>query len=177
MRRVIIMIILAGGLLLAAGAPAPETCSIRCFSATQLAAQVSPALADYHNSRYGFSIKYPASFTMEPPPENNDGSTFVSSDGKATLMVFGNFNVFDESLESAYKKACADSAKPAAYRTKGKNWFVISWKEKGMILYKKTYVGKKALNTFQFSYPEAQKERYDRITTRIEGSFSPGPLD
>ena len=174
LKKFILFLILTGAILLAAITPSTvsaETCILT------LAAQESPAWNTYHNSRYGFSIEYPASFTSEPPPENNDGRTFVSRDRKATIAVYGNYNVFDDSLESAMKKALEEIKVPIAYKTKGKNWYVISWKEKEMITYIKTYVGKSALNTFLFTCPAAQKERYDSVTAYCEKSFRPGPLD
>jgi len=45
--------------------------------------------AIYENSRYGFSIDYPADWQMGEAPDNNDGRTFVSPDGDITCHAYG----------------------------------------------------------------------------------------
>jgi hypothetical protein len=131
----------------------------------------------YHNSRYGYSIEYPASFKKQPPPANNDGRTFVSPDGKATLIVYGTFNVFNDTAESAYHKESKEIKDPGAYKTCGKNWYVISWVEGSTVIYVKAYVGKSSLNTFRFTYPSKQSREYNPITTHLEATFRPGAID
>lgn len=131
----------------------------------------------YHNSRYGYSIEYPAGFKKQPPPANNDGRTFISPDGKATLNIYGVFNVFNDTPESSYHKALKEVTDPKPYKTRGKNWYVISWVNGSTIIYTKTYVGKEALNTFIFAYPQSQSKHYTPIITHLEATFRPGPID
>ena len=43
----------------------------------------------YCNARFDFCVEYPASFVNLPPPENNDGLTFLSTDKKTKILAFG----------------------------------------------------------------------------------------
>ncbi|WP_417667888.1 hypothetical protein [Roseibium sp.] len=53
----------------------------------------------YANGRFGTVIDYPAGyFTMLPAPQNDDGRTFESVDGKTRVLVFGSHNFDDKSL-------------------------------------------------------------------------------
>ena len=46
--------------------------------------QANPGFHTYTNSRYGFRIDYPESFIPQQSPENGDGLSFKSQDGKAS---------------------------------------------------------------------------------------------
>ena len=46
----------------------------------------NPEFQTYTNGRYGFRIDCPESFKADPEPENGDGLTLKSEDGKATLV-------------------------------------------------------------------------------------------
>lgn len=53
----------------------------------------------YGNSRFGTVTDYPAGYlSMLPPPENGDGRTFESRDGKARVLVFAGHNFDDKTL-------------------------------------------------------------------------------
>jgi hypothetical protein len=72
----------------------------------------------FGNDRYGFSVDVPASFKASPPPDNNDGLTFNSPDGRAEIRAFGHLlldgeNLVDDAeqysagLHVTYRKATA----------------------------------------------------------------------
>jgi hypothetical protein len=50
------------------------------------------AYRHYRNSRFGVSGDVPSDWKAGPPPENNDGLVFSSSDGAATITVSGILN-------------------------------------------------------------------------------------
>jgi hypothetical protein len=52
----------------------------------------------YSNPRFGATAEYPADlFTVqEPPPENGDGQTFHTADGRAELTIYGTNNLHSE---------------------------------------------------------------------------------
>jgi len=43
----------------------------------------------FSNDRYGFSVDVPASFKASAPPDNNDGLTFNSPDGRVEIRAYG----------------------------------------------------------------------------------------
>ena len=43
----------------------------------------------YENSRYNFSVDYPASWTLGEAPTNNDGREFISQDESVTCRAYG----------------------------------------------------------------------------------------
>ncbi|MFH1597884.1 MAG: hypothetical protein ABIB97_02320 [Patescibacteria group bacterium] len=53
----------------------------------------------YENSRYGFSLNYPASWTLADPPTNNDGRTFISPEEDITCMAYGFNNALAQTLD------------------------------------------------------------------------------
>jgi hypothetical protein len=52
----------------------------------------------YSNPRFGATAEYPADlFTVqEPPPENGDGQTFHTADGRAELTIYDTNNLHSE---------------------------------------------------------------------------------
>lgn len=140
----------------------------------------------YSNSRFGFSISYPANILlMQPPPENGDGRSFVSRDGRAKMLVYGSNNaypVFDDgrmgyTLKELYDlqvKGEGSRAKKrvVSYKTLGSNWFVVSGVEDGKVFYTKTFVrnGQEVI-TFYIEYPQGQKKVYDSMTDVMVKSF------
>src|ERR1700722_305003 len=54
----------------------------------------------YGNDRFGVTADVPADWHAQPPPENGDGLTFLSPDGKASLAVYGRY-VMEDSAASA----------------------------------------------------------------------------
>ena len=69
----------------------------------------SPAFAAewtvYSNPRFGVSIDVPPGFVNDvPEPENGDGLTFHSGDGKADLLVWGNNLVDGDFLDDGMSR-------------------------------------------------------------------------
>ena len=68
--------------------------------ATGAVAQTEEAWKTYVNSRYGYSLCYPASlFRAGAEPDAHDGVTFEGPPG-ATLIVHGSYNATSDSLAS-----------------------------------------------------------------------------
>ena len=73
---------------------------MRRLRITPLSAALLVALANgaqagvwrtYHNTRFGTTADVPASWTMGPPPQNNDGRSFTSPDKRAEITISGIF--------------------------------------------------------------------------------------
>ena len=130
----------------------------------------------YNNSRFGFSVEYPnALLTMQPPPENDDGRTFTSSDNTVEMRVWGQYNAENEKINDRYDTAVKGLGSQPTYTSLGKTGFVISGIKDGKIHYEKTmYRRDKKVGTWftlVIDYPTSQKAKFDPIVTRIARSF------
>jgi hypothetical protein len=150
-----------------------------------LAAALSGASADerwatYVNDRFGFSLTYPADvFIAQPAPENDDGRTLVAADG-AKILVFGGYNVANDTLASKRASLKGLDYALTSYNATGKNWFVVSGHRSidgvDSIFYEK-YIVSAASDTIHsliVTYSAALKARYDPIVDRLAASFA-GP--
>ncbi|WP_411680096.1 hypothetical protein [Clostridium thailandense] len=130
--------------------------------------------ADYYNSRYEFSIKYPSILINGNESENGDGITLIDESGMVKLTVFGSNNIFDITPSQAYKNALKE-VKKASYKKQKDNWYAISWIKDNKIIYKKEVVGKGSINTLIFEYPLTQKKLYDEFLLNLNNYFkTPG---
>jgi hypothetical protein len=129
----------------------------------------------YTNTRFGFSVLYPANFQRHAEPENGDGLSFTSPDSKSILTVTGRqmpgvttSEQFNQRLESINGRV--------TYKRLTAKWFVISWEDpqSQTIGYEKTFVGEGFQNTLEFIYPMDQRKQFDPELTKIAKSFKPG---
>jgi hypothetical protein len=134
----------------------------------------SQSYVKYCNERYGFCLELPNHLVTEPPPVNGDGRRFHDDKG-FLLIASGINNVLDETLIGEMSSQSKDFDK-VTYRTKGKNWFILSGYKGADVLYIKTYVGKGAINHLYIKYPSQRDGVYDEIVGRISRSFKPGGL-
>ena len=144
----------------------------------------SPAFAAewmvYANPRFGVTIDVPPGFLNDvPEPENGDGLTFHSADGKAELLVWGN-NLVDGDFAadgmSRLQGETDDGWGVSYHRVSGKEWNVFSGSKGGRIMYARSIAscqGTQALH-FRIEYPEAQKKEYDAIVKRLGKSLKAG---
>lgn len=138
--------------------------------------RLNPGFQTYTNSRYGFRIDYPESFISQQPPENGDGLTLKSEDGKAELSVSG-MNSAGFTLKDEFDRAVKDVHGELGYNRMGSTWFVVTWTDGDSMGYTKEFVGPASQNSFTFTFPVDQRPQYDSIVTRIEKSFKPGDLE
>jgi hypothetical protein len=134
----------------------------------------------YVNTRYGFSIDYPADFKQDEPSANGDGGVFNSPDGQTQLSSWGSNNVLNDTTQILYDQLIADvnSRKgEIAYKVVRQDWFVLSWLEDNKIFYQKGFVGPGSVNGFVFAYPKDQSMTYDPMTNYIANSFKAGDLN
>jgi hypothetical protein len=128
----------------------------------------------YANDRFAFSVLYPSGvLKMQPPPENNDGRTFLSYDSSVEMRVWGQYNALNRSLREEYVDAQKAFDSEPSYKVLGNSSFVVSGIKNGKIFYQKTLYRKSndAYYTLTFEYPQAQRKKYDPIVTRISKSF------
>ena len=131
----------------------------------------------YANSRFNYSIEYPANLLIprgEAP--NGDGQIFASADGQAQMIIYGTHNVFEQSLQDLFQKESQDAAnakisKQVTYKRQKDNWFVVSGYIGPKIFYQKTFLSNDMFKTFYIEYPEDQRGLYDPILSRLGKSF------
>lgn len=137
--------------------------------------QANPGFQTYTNSRYGFRVDYPESFIPQQPPENGDGLSFKSHDGKATLVVSGGNNdgfTLKEEFDSAIKNIHGQ----LGYNKIGGSWFVVTWTDGSNVGYAKKFVEPGSQNSFRITFPVEQRPQYESVVTAIEKSFKPGNI-
>jgi hypothetical protein len=130
----------------------------------------------YTNNRYGFRVDYPESFVAQQSPENGDGLTLKSEDGKATLVAWG-MNNAGFTLQDQFDNAIKGVHGELGYNKIGRNWFVVSWTDGDNLCYTKEFVGGASETAFTFTFPVEQRPQYDSIVTTIEKSFKPGDIE
>jgi hypothetical protein len=137
---------------------------------------LNPTFRTYTNNRYGFRVDYPLTFRPEAPPENGDGLSFKSQDGKATLDVSG-ANNSGFTLKDEFDSAIRNIQGQLGYNKTGGSWFVVTWTDGDNISYMKEFVGPGSRNSLTITFSVEQKSQYDSVVTAIEKSFRPGDLD
>jgi len=132
---------------------------------------------NYKNNRYGFLIDYPRNFSQGNPPFNGDGLEFISQDGKAKIIAYGtNHGSSEPSIEDICNSELKEIKGNIEYKVLKNNWFIITWKDNGIIYYRKTISGVGSHNTFIISYPEDKANYYNDVVKVIESTFKPGDL-
>ena len=138
-------------------------------------ANAQQAYTKYCNERYGFCVKYPVNFGMEPAPYNNDGRAFYDNEGYF-MRAYGSHNALEHSInaEMKYEEKGFDIV---TYQTAKNNWYVLSGYKDDNIIYIKTYMSpdKSIFYHLRISYPAKFKTEYNEIVSKASKSFKPGP--
>lgn len=130
---------------------------------------------NYFNHRFEYSISYPSDL-LHPQGEaaNGDGQKFLSRDGRAVMLVYGQENIHSQTLPQFYREESRSKAHPnrvVTYKALRGSWFVFSGSESGRIFYQKTLLRNGEFLTFSIEYDASQKSIYDPITATIARSF------
>ena len=82
--------------------------------------------ATYSNPRFGTTADYPADLfaVQDPPPENGDGATFRTADGRAQLAIYGAYNVDSDTPASYVAKY--EELKSATYQRVTAGFYAVS---------------------------------------------------
>ncbi|MYL85009.1 hypothetical protein GTA51_18010 [Desulfovibrio aerotolerans] len=126
----------------------------------------------YGNNRFGFDLCFPAGiFTAQPAPENNDGRTFVSRDGRIELLVWGGHNALNRTLAQAFTEAKQEAGLAVTYQAMKNDWYVVSGYLDGKILYQKTWLRGDVFYNLRLVYAESAREQADPILRAVVKSF------
>ena len=122
----------------------------------------------FGNDRYGFSVDVPAGYTASAAPENDDGRSFTSPDGRSTLAVYGHLFVGvagmieDERQEEQYS---AGDGVRVTYRQVSAEASTFSGLKGERIVYQRavTTCGGTAAAILHAEYPTTQKVFFDPL--------------
>lgn len=132
----------------------------------------------YCNARFGFCVSYPSTFKAQGESDNGDGQEFISSDGKSSLLVYrdGREAIYESEAEcktqSYLSDITSDETKQVTYKKKGENFYVVSGYQGSMIFYQKTIFTEQGMMTAVFTYPSAQKAKYDGYCAKLLETFN-----
>lgn len=156
---------------------------IACLAGADAAPRHRPgyeeAWTTYTNSRFGYSIYYPAGlFAAGQPPENGSGMTFTSRDGRAKIVVFGVHNAEKLSVRE-YRRVLLDEFggyDKLDYSPIGQTWFVLSGYRAENIYYQKVMFtcGGAVISVLSITFPAADKPFYESLVELVEDNFRPG---
>jgi len=140
------------------------------------AGQIRHNYRTYHNSRFDYSISYPADILI-PQGEaiNGDGQKFFSRDRRTEMLVYGSHNSLDQTLKQVYEGQISRRSEHPnriiTYKVLKHDWFVVSGIEDDRIFYQKTFLRNNVFKTFRIEYHEGDKQLFNSITSRISNSF------
>lgn len=130
----------------------------------------------YTDSTYNFKVDIPTFLFKETSSE--EGSSFVSADGKTKLVVYGSDvpSYYDNlDMEMIYDSIVSEIQRETNYDRIGDDWLVISWDDNDTVYYMKYYlITSYEDNVLIMSYPKLQEKAYDDIVTHISQSFIQG---
>ena len=148
-------------------------CLAVVMSAGVAAAQVK--YSNYENGRFGYSIEYPLTLAMQPPPMNGDGRIFLSKNKDVEMRVWGEYNALFRSVQQVFDEALETYGDGVTYKRKLKDSFVVSGTKDGKIFYQKTLYHKfestDVFFTFTIEYPLGQRKLYDAVVEKVSRSF------
>lgn len=142
-------------------------------------APAGPHWEVYLNARFGTGIDYPAHIfsVADPEPDNGDGRSFHSQDGRAKLAVWGSYNAADYSPQSYLDEIV--KPKGATYKKVTPQFFAVSGHQGADIYYQRCNFAAKPDDTIHcvsLTYPADQAAIYNDITAEISKSLRYGKV-
>jgi hypothetical protein len=140
--------------------------------------QAQTSYNQYCNARFGFCVSYPNTFKGQGESDNGDGQEFISADGKSSLLVYRDVReaLYESEAEcksqSYLSDITPDQSKQVTYKKKGDNFYVVSGYQGSMIFYQKTIFTEQGMMTAVFTYPTAQKAKYDAYCSKLLETFN-----
>src|SRR5690606_22012606 len=140
-------------------------------------AQVPGRLAtwtSYTNSRFLFTLAYPADVFSVTESADDNGAVLVSTDGRARLRIFAAKNVTGKTL-SEYRRFLLQNRYEDVsidYAPRSKLWFVLSGTQGEEVVYE--HVGFScdgaSLHGWQMTYPAHERTFFDLVADEVHRS-------
>ncbi len=125
---------------------------------------------NYCNGRYSYCIDYPKDILIpQPESENGDGRKFISETNDSELIVWGEMNVLDESIEEKFNEAVDEGG--IDKKELKENSFIISGKRDDKLYFQMTKTIEDGFATFVVKYPEKRKHLCSKAIDRMIASF------
>lgn len=170
--------------------PAPSPSGSAASGTGQPTASSAPAATaapsgyrPYANARFGFSTAVPATFISGQPPQNGDGMNFISTDGRATMTVYGSNNVLNDTAATLRTKQAATlvaKGGTVTYRNTSSSIAAVSGTYPSslgtMVFYERSAVGTGSIDTLLWTYPVADKSTDDPLLYKSVSTFRAGDL-
>lgn len=148
-------------------------CSLLVCASVALAA---PSWRRYANDRFGVTADVPADWQAQPPPENDDGLTFRSPDGRASLAVYGRFVTEDSATNALAAQAEPMKGERIAYTQRGARTVTVSGFQGDKIFYRHSLLscGAQVWSNVELEYPADEKAALDPIVAHVVASLQSG---
>ena len=151
--------------------------SLVILVALHAAASAQSRWATYANPRFGTTADYPADLFTErdPPPDNGDGVRMHTADDRATLTIYGHYNV-ENDTPASYFETIVDKT-DVTYKQITKTSYVASGTRGSDIFYARCNFRKgdrATVDCFELTYPASEKAIWDAIVARVSKSLRPG---
>lgn len=157
-----------------AGIPQALAVALAMCVATPLSAQ---AWLTYANDRFGATVDYPPEFSIaDEPPTNSDGQRFFTADRRASLAVYGFFDV-DHAGMTKLRDRYREPGTSYSYAAANATSFVLSGTRRDRIVYLRcirSSVSANIVNCADLAYPATEARLWDPIVTRISRSLRSG---
>lgn len=123
------------------------------------------------SSRYGFSLKPPASFDSHTTDDSGN-MVLVDSKSDTTIALMADDNPDNQTLDEAYNAAVATVGEEPYYTTDD-NWYVVSDYENNhtYVRYLMKYVVPGRTATMLIRYPASQEGYGDQIVEEVQPTF------
>lgn len=130
----------------------------------------------YQNPRFGYWIELPKEFKIVSAADNNDGITLESLNGKANLLVWGNY-IMEKNFKAesdSRRKFYVDDGWRISYERNQPSWVSFSGVRNDRILYvREIALCDGAIGNFSLEYPKSDQKLYAVIIEQLLKSFVP----
>jgi hypothetical protein len=128
----------------------------------------------YLNSRFGYQIDLPSTFKVVSVADNGDGQSLQSSDGSATLLVWGNY-ITQEGFQaetSWRRESYVEDGWRITYEKASAAWASFSGLKNGRILYvREIALCGGAIGNFALEYPQAEQKSFGPLVQALVKSL------
>jgi hypothetical protein len=134
----------------------------------------------YVNDRFGATADIPAGYKAGEPPANDDGLSFTSPEGGATIAVWGALATVNEESFTDYAKRLVsydvDDGWKVSYSSGKEDWFAFSGGKADRIFYEKIIKACNGdiANHVRLEYPAARKTEFDPVVAHVAKSLRSG---
>ncbi|WP_055070219.1 hypothetical protein [Clostridium massiliamazoniense] len=129
----------------------------------------------YTNTKYGFSLEYPAFLTKKICSNDDNSITLKNETSTISLYAFGSNNTLNETPRLAFERNLKES-RNVTYKYLIENYYIIAGSEENEAYCKYSVVGPKSINSFTLKYPKELEEDLTPVIDKIIVNFKSGDL-